>query len=95
MPGDEIAHRLAPADFLRIVGGEADAAQHRGDAVAEMRHMHDERGMRSNTPLLINRIVAMISENSRPTERAVSQASNCCDRAENQLFIDCRRGHPY
>ena len=29
-------------------------------------------GWRSNTPELISRIVAITSENSRPTERAVS-----------------------
>ena len=37
-------------------------------------------GWRSNTPELIRRMVAMISENSRPTERAVSKPSNCCEK---------------
>ncbi len=36
-------------------------------------------GWRSNTPEFTSRMVAMISENSRPTERAVSKASNCCE----------------
>ncbi len=59
-----------PPELLVLVA--ADAPEHRGDAAAEMRHVHGEAGWRSNTPELIRRMVAMMSENSRPTERAVS-----------------------
>jgi hypothetical protein len=57
-------------EVLVLVG--ADAAEQRGSPPPRCDMWTVRLGWRSNTPELISRIVAITSENSRPTERAVS-----------------------
>ena len=65
---------------LRVPGRAPELAILEAADAASIEAMPPERcamctvssGWRSNTPELISRMVAMISENSRPTPRAVS-----------------------